>query len=145
MIFQSNIREAYPMTMTSTQALAERLNGLRKQKGLEPLKDPAKRGQSKIQAEIEKLEQELGGVDLMRIGTVETIRTMSERLIMHVNRVDPGDDRTEGLTYREILAMIHEKFPKAETSVECLRWYAVHMRAEGKRLPQKRPRPLVRA
>lgn len=81
---------------------------------------------------------------LLRAGEPETIRAMSERLLLHVHKTDESDRRTVGLMYATIIALVREKFPKAQTSIECLRWYAVHMRAEEKRLPQKRPRPLVR-
>lgn len=78
---------------------------------------------------------------LVQPGKQETIRAMSERLLLHVHATDPADRRTVGLMYGTIIALIKMKFTKAETSIECLRWYGVHMRAEDKRLPQKRPRP----
>lgn len=74
----------------------------------------------------------------------ETIKAMSYRLLTHIHRTDPSDNRTVGLLYSTIVALVRKKFPKAETSLECLRWYSVHMRQEGIRLPQKRPRPLTR-
>ncbi len=75
----------------------------------------------------------------------ETIVAMSKRLLRHVFATDPTDGRTVGLMYSTIVALILKKYPKATTSLECLRWYCVHMRAENDRLPQKRPRPLTRA
>lgn len=81
---------------------------------------------------------------LMLPGQIETIRSMSERLLTYVGHVDQSDKRSVGILYNSMLALIHEKFPKAKTSVACLRWYAVHMRSEGKRMPQKRPRPPAR-
>ena len=63
------------------------------------------------------------------------------------NRVegDHKNARSVGLSYKEIVAMIREEFEGSETSVACLRWYAVKVRAqeagyEGHRLCQRRPR-----
>jgi len=88
--------------------------------------------------------EQLDEASLLRPGEPETIKAMSERLLAFVHHVDETDRRTVGLLYGTIVALVRKKFPKAETSIECLRWYAVHMRQEDRRLPQKRPRPLVR-
>ncbi len=53
--------------------------------------------------------------------------------------------RSVGLPYDEIIRRIVEEFPDCQTSVACLRWYAVKIRVEefgyeGLRLPQRRPR-----
>lgn len=63
------------------------------------------------------------------------------------NRVMPGDAeaRSVGITYEEMLRRIKAHFPGAETTAECLRWYASHVRNgetgyEGRKLPQRRPR-----
>jgi hypothetical protein len=55
------------------------------------------------------------------------------------------DRRSVGLPYDDILRSIATEFPGAQTSVACLRWYAVKVRVEeagyeGLRLPQRRPR-----
>ncbi|MEE8608982.1 MAG: hypothetical protein V3S55_15365 [Nitrospiraceae bacterium] len=63
------------------------------------------------------------------------------------NRHDAAGDntRTVGITYLEIIDRIKAEFAECQTSVACLRWYAVKVRAEepgyeGYRLPQRRPR-----
>ena len=53
--------------------------------------------------------------------------------------------RSVGLPYLEIIERIKEEFPGCDTSVACLRWYSVKVRAaefgyEGYRLCQRRPR-----
>jgi hypothetical protein len=88
--------------------------------------------------------EKLDEAALIQADKPETIRSISERLLQHVHYVDDADKRTVGVMYTSIIALVRKKFPKAQTSIECLRWYAVHMRAEGRRLPQKRPRPSTR-
>lgn len=63
------------------------------------------------------------------------------------NRVksDHPEARSVGLPYLTIIDEIKAQFPDAQTSVACLRWYAVKVRAEefgyeGYRLAQRRPR-----
>lgn len=63
------------------------------------------------------------------------------------NRVakDHPKARSVGIPYLEIISRIQVEFPDCETSVACLRWYAVKVRAEefgyeGWRLCQRRPR-----
>jgi len=60
-----------------------------------------------------------------------------------------ANTRSVGLPYDEIIATIRDEFSDrdkpVETSVACLRWYAVKIRAEelgyeGHTLPQRRPR-----
>lgn len=70
-----------------------------------------------------------------------------DREIGDDNRVSKGHAkaRSVGLTYSEIVRLIHEEFPGCETSPACLRWYSVKMRVgergyEGHALPQRRPR-----
>ena len=53
--------------------------------------------------------------------------------------------RSVGITYLDVIANIQLEFPDCETSVACLRWYSVKVRAEelgyeGYRLCQRRPR-----
>jgi hypothetical protein len=64
-----------------------------------------------------------------------------------VDADEQGDARSVGLPYDEIIRRIKEEFSavKCETTVACLRWYAVKIRVEehgyeGLRLPQRRPR-----
>ena len=90
----------------------------------------------------------------------KTIRQTALDLLCHVeyhedrnkdigpaNRVPEGTKgaRSVGLPYLEIIRRIKEEHPGANTSVACLRWYAVKMRAEefgfeGYKLAQRRPR-----
>lgn len=63
------------------------------------------------------------------------------------NRVpaDHSQARSVGLPYLSIIDAIKEEFPGAQTSVACLRWYAVKVRVEefgyeGYKLVQRRPR-----
>ncbi len=90
---------------------------------------------------LEQREPEVISDDLLRPGESETVRSLSERLLMHVFRVDPADGRTVGLMYKTILGFVLGKIPSARTKISGLRWYAVHLRERGNKLPQKRPRP----
>lgn len=66
------------------------------------------------------------------------IRTVAEPLLLQVvGKDDHGRD--VGRTYASILEELHEQFPEAQTTVACLRWYAVHMRARNLKVPN-RPR-----
>lgn len=67
-----------------------------------------------------------------------TIRSVAEALLVEVVGHDV-DGRPLSHSYEVILEKIREQFPNAKTTVACLRWYAVHMRAEEIRVPQ-RPR-----
>lgn len=95
--------------------------------------------------------------------TVYRERTIREASLEWLCHVDHHEDRTKktgpenvvpanhpnarsvGLPYLTIIERIVEEFPDADTSVACLRWYAVKVRAEeigyeGYELPQRRPR-----
>lgn len=92
--------------------------------------------------------------------TDKTIREASLDLLCHAdyyedktkastsdNVVDAShpNARSVGLPYLEIIERLKEMFPDAQTSVACLRWYAVKVRAEefgyeGYKLAQRRPR-----
>lgn len=67
-----------------------------------------------------------------------TIRSFAEALMCEVVSHD-GDGRPLSHSYAEILERILVEFPKAKTTVACLRWYGVHMRERGDRVPL-RPR-----
>lgn len=63
----------------------------------------------------------------------------------NVVEADHPNARSVGIPYLEIIDRIKQQFPEAQTSVACLRWYAVKVRAEefgyeGYRLAQRRPR-----
>ncbi len=69
------------------------------------------------------------------------------------NVVDQGSSRrarSVGLPYDEIIRLIQKEFRGCDTSVACLRWYAVKVRVgefgyEDYTLPQRRPRAKSRA
>lgn len=67
-----------------------------------------------------------------------SIRSVAEEILMRVAYHDE-DNRPFGLPYEEVLAEIKKEFPNAKTTVACLRWYVVHMRDGGKKVPA-RPR-----
>jgi hypothetical protein len=67
------------------------------------------------------------------------------------HKVDPSDPngRSVGFPYDYVLDRIREEFPLCNTTIACLRWYAVKVRAEeegyeGWRLTQRRPRQKVK-
>lgn len=66
------------------------------------------------------------------------IRVVAEQLLLEVVTHDE-DKRPYGHSYEEILNRIRAQFEGAKTTVACLRWYAVHMRERGEKVPN-RPR-----
>lgn len=66
------------------------------------------------------------------------IRVVAEGLLLEVTHKDE-DGRPYGHAYDTILERIREQFDGAKTTVACLRWYAVHMRERGEKVPN-RPR-----
>ena len=91
---------------------------------------------------------------------VRTIREAALQLMCHVDYYEDrnkkaGPDnavrdshpaaRSVGIAYLDIIARIQDEFPDCQTSVACLRWYAVKVRVEELGyedycLPQRRPR-----
>lgn len=55
------------------------------------------------------------------------IREECEKLLLKVKGTDVETKRPLGLPYSEILAAVQAKFPEAETSLNCLRWYATKL------------------
>lgn len=55
------------------------------------------------------------------------IRKFCEEKLLHVKSTDPETKRPMGLPYSEILSAVTKKFPDAETSLNCLRWYATKL------------------
>lgn len=55
------------------------------------------------------------------------IRRFCEEQLLKVKGTDPETKRPMGLAYADILAAVTTKFPEAETSLNCLRWYATKM------------------
>lgn len=66
------------------------------------------------------------------------IRVEAEKLLLEVVKTDE-DKRPWGHSYEYILSTLLAQFPGAKTTVACLRWYAVHMRERGEKVPN-RPR-----
>lgn len=66
------------------------------------------------------------------------IRVVAEGLLLEVLSYDE-DKRPYGHSYETVLEKIREQFDGAKTTVACLRWYAVHMRERGEKVPN-RPR-----
>lgn len=66
------------------------------------------------------------------------IRKVAEAMLLEVVSHDE-DKRPMGHPYEDVLKSIHQQFQGAKTTVACLRWYAVHMRERGERVPY-RPR-----
>lgn len=73
-----------------------------------------------------------------------TIREASEGLLLETVRKDERTGRSIGRPYLEILGRIKEEFPECETTVKCLRWYAVHLNRDPDiRMPfRPRKRPM---
>lgn len=66
------------------------------------------------------------------------IRAEAEKLLLKVVSYDE-EKRPFGMPYEDILVELAKIFPGAKTTVACLRWYAVHMRERGEKVPA-RPR-----
>lgn len=74
------------------------------------------------------------------------IREMCERLLLEVKGSDPETKRPLGLPYSAILDKVRAKFPEAETSLNCLRWYATKLNKQtGKDRVQMPVRPKAAA
>lgn len=144
--------------MTTKEKLAE-LNKLRAAKGMKPLKS-WKQSVAKLGEAINKLlnteatvEEEDKPKDkdpideamdkVMAEGEIdekyvtlnerfETIRKASEFMLLE------RDGDNEGLPYKFILRCIRANFPKAKTSLACLRWYANKMNQAGTVMPPRK-------
>lgn len=90
------------------------------------VKTLAKRGKAKREPKAPKEKKEKGPV----------IRVVAEQLLLEVVTHDE-DKRPYGHSYDEILNRIHAQFEGAKTTVACLRWYAVHMRERGEKVPNR--------
>lgn len=66
------------------------------------------------------------------------IRHEAEKLLLEVVTHD-DDGRPYGHSYDYVLSTLLKQFDGAKTTVACLRWYAVHMRERGEKVPN-RPR-----
>jgi DNA primase len=149
--------------------IAVRYNELRTELGLDTseAKALAKRGKAKLLDAIDSMEDTLATkraaeaklkaiADGAKVGKSEpkptkvkkekapkkekgpVIRVEAEKLLLEVISKDE-DGRPYGLSYESILGQLRVQFDGAKTTVACLRWYAVHMRERGERVPN-RPR-----
>jgi len=121
----------YNQLLAQTGSNAAPLNGWKKAKGL-------------LVDMIEDLQRQSDMKDYSSFKH-DTIRETSIALLCHVDHIDEKDNRSVGLLYNEIVDAVGQLFPESKTTVACLRWYAVKIRAEekgyeGLTLPQKRPR-----
>jgi hypothetical protein len=159
--------------MTDTNALAARLTELRQQFNMKSLANPQKLGAAKLAIAIADLEaklpkksaktatvtklygetgmgdsQALAEIDkLLRSDDGCTVKHASCLLLQEITFKD-ANGRTNGHPYAWILERLKERFPEADTTYDCLRWYAVRVRAGEEvggfnlyKLPQVRPRP----
>lgn len=150
--------------MTTKEKLA-RLNELRVANNMKPLKT-WKQSVAKLDAALEKLndktipaeitveaEEEENRTDVKDLpkasfvqdeeadrvsGYVDlderfgTIRAAAEFMLLE------KDENDEGLPYKFILRCVHANFPKAKTSIACLRWYANKMNQRGEIMPPRK-------
>ena len=126
------------------------------------VKTLAKRGKAKLLAQIEAMEAKLPPEEPKaeeptksekpkRVKKAPTekkekgpvIRVEAEKLLLEVVKVD-DDKRPWGHSYEYILSTLLAQFEGAKTTVACLRWYAVHMRERGEKVPN-RPRASAKA
>ena len=128
-------------TMTNSQ-LVEHYNGLGPDK-------PLKAWKGKKSELIDK-------IAVLTPASDRTVRECALELLGFVNHyedrntgevVDPDhpNARSVGIPYDQVIAGIQEEFPACKTTVACLRWYSVKIRAdeegyENYDLPQRRPR-----
>ncbi len=61
-----------------------------------------------------------------------SIQSVAEKMLL------AKDESGNGFPYAIILASVKEQFPSAKTTINCITWYAAHMRKQGITLP---PRP----
>lgn len=151
------------LTDMTNATLVERHNDLAFAVGQDVLKNWKGR-KSVLIARIHVHEAELKDMEAhaKEDAPVRTIRSAAIELLCHVDRHEDRDEpsgpdnvvdkgrggaRSVGLPYDEIIRRIREEFSsvRCETTVACLRWYAVKIRVEehgyeGLHLPQRRPR-----
>ena len=104
----------------SKDKLQERIDALPAVKALEPkAKAPNPELEAKYRAAIERAS----------INPADPIATASEKLLTAV--AFEHDKRKWGIPYSHILAEVQRVFPDANTTVACLRWYAVALNKDG--------------
>jgi hypothetical protein len=120
------------------------------------LSKPWKQSKAKLLGHIQDLLRDLA----QQAPKTRTIREASMELLCKVSYYEdktkkPSSEnvveanhpnaRSVGLPYKEIVEMIIEEFPEAQTTPACLRWYSVKARVgefgyENYNLVQRRPR-----
>ena len=155
------------MTLTNESSIAEIAARFNELMGTETeVKSLAKRGKAKLLAKIEELEaaeaeriaeeaakaEALAAEEAKKVPAKTkakkepkpkkekgpVIRHDAEALLLEVVTHD-DDGRPYGHAYDFILQTLLTRFEGAKTTVACLRWYAVHMRERGEKVPN-RPR-----
>lgn len=98
--------------------------------------------EAEAKAEASKQEQ----IELKQEVTAAKTVKICDVICEVLQQVRPGtekQERPEGYTYKECLDIVLERVrptnPNAQTSLDCLRWYATKLRSEGIVLPY-RPR-----
>lgn len=127
----------------SQTELLQRIEKLKKEK--EPKKEPKKASKKRTRY--------VDGAPTIREYSIELLCKVEYyedrgRAAHPDNRVPPthANARSVGMPYEDIIKAIKQRWPESETTPECLRWYAVHIRNgsdgyQGFRLAQRRPRP----
>ncbi len=147
----------------TTAELVEKHNDLAFAVGHDGLKN-WKGKKSVLAGRIDDLKAELRDMEAhAKEKSVRTFRQAAIELLCHVDHHEDRDEpsgpdnvvaeghgraRSVGLPYDRVISLIKDEFlplGRCETTVACLRWYAVKIRVEehgyeGLRLPQRRPR-----
>ena len=99
--------------------------------------------EAQVQADHVKASEEQEAVKVALTEQTDRVKicdVICETLLL----IRPGTEnnaRPEGYTYRECLAIMLERIrpsnPDAETSLNCLRWYATKLRSEGTIVPHR--------
>ena len=63
-----------------------------------------------------------------------TIQKVAESLLLETVAMTE-ENRAVGYSYKEILAMVKEKFPEGLTTIKCLYYYQANLRARGHIMP----------
>jgi hypothetical protein len=96
----------------------------------EPQRKPAAKGDPALEAKYD------AAVARVSINPADPIAVASEKLLTAVAFEHEG--RRWGIPYARILAEVKRTFPDCETTVACLRWYAVDLNKNGVRLPHRK-------
>lgn len=117
------------------ELLIKTIQDIRADLGMKPLANPKKLGRKKLEEMYEKLmaqaEETPEGEVVQEevVESTETIKELSCRLLCEVDHINE-EGRTVGRPYLDILDDILKQRPGANTSLNCLRWYAGKIRSE---------------